>query len=500
MDNPGMIALAILPIGLFFFLLLFNKFTLLKVSVITMLVVLLLTIFVWRIHSLFVIFSLSKGILIAGDILLIILGAIFFMEVLKRLHILDNVSYYLESISKDYRVQIIILAWFLENFIEGTAGFGTPSAVVAPLLMGMGLPALTAVVISLLGNSTSVAFGAAGTPIRVGFADLNVSSVANYTGAINCIGLLVPLFMLWVAVQGKKDSQVQFWEAVPFALWAGVAFVIPSWLIVSLGQEFPSILGSIVGLLLVIITIKWNIFVPRVTRKSEIETQALQTLPLGQVLFPYALLILLLILGKWLLGSVKIPVPGIGYSVNMFNPGWAFILSGFGVVLVWGKRNLQHWQVWKIVWGRTWEPFAVIAAMSVAVQLMVSSGNNLSHLPSMIELIAQIFKSHWLVFWAPFIGALGSFITGSATISNLMFGNFLYLASREVGINTSLILALEVAGAAAGNMIALADIMAAEAVVGLRNKEREVVKGVIWPCIIYVVLVGIVGFIWASII
>ena len=95
---------------------------------------------------------------------------------------------------------------------------------------------------------------------------------------------------------------------------------------------------------------------------------------------------------------------------------------------------------------------------------------------------------------APIVGAFGSFLTGSVTISNIMFGNSLALAAKELGLSVDTILALIVVGAAAGNMIALADIIVAEAVVGLKNEERKVLRGVIIPCLIYVILVGIIGF------
>ena len=94
------------------------------------------------------------------------------------------------------------------------------------------------------------------------------------------------------------------------------------------------------------------------------------------------------------------------------------------------------------------------------------------------------------------VGAFGSFLTGSATVSNLMFGNFLATAARDLSLSVDKILALALVGGAAGNMIALADIMAAEAVVGLKNEERKVLKGVIIPCAIYILLIGVIGLLF----
>lgn len=488
--------LSVLPFVIFLVLLLWKRLPLLWTSLITLLLVLGLQVFYWQILPVYLLSSLVKGVLVALDIFVIILGAIFFLEIIKDIKAIDNIRYYLESFFKDYRVQIILLAWFFENFIEGTAGFGTPAIIVAPLLVTLGISPLTAVILALLGNSTSVAFGAAGTPIRVGFEGLNIASVPLHTAVFNCVGLLVPVFMLWVLSSMHEDKKGHFWEAVPFALWSGIAFVVPSVLLVPLGQEFPSIGGAIIGLILVLITTRLGIFVPKNLRQLR-EIRVPETkLPWFKIIVPYALLIGFLILGKFTLGSVKIAFPwGLGYQLNLFNPGLAFILAAIPVVLLWGRKKLVS-DSFKTALSRTWEPFLVIASMSIIVQLLINSGNNFSGITSSLEAIAKGFEVKILPLLAPMVGAFGSFLTGSATVSNIMFGNFLAKAGQIMNLNVAKILALELVGAAAGNMIALADIIAAEAVVGLRNKTRLVLKGVIVPCLIYVVIVGILGLIF----
>ncbi|HCI05405.1 TPA: lactate permease, partial [Patescibacteria group bacterium] len=132
---------------------------------------------------------------------------------------------------------------------------------------------------------------------------------------------------------------------------------------------------------------------------------------------------------------------------------------------------------------------------SAMVQLMINSGQNFSSLPSLIAIVAKTFETSWLPFFSPFVGAFGSFLTGSATISNLLFGGFLAQAAFELSMNSQIILALALVGGAAGNMIALADMLAAETVVGLKNKEAEIIKKIFVPCLIYVLLAGIIGMV-----
>ena len=133
--------------------------------------------------------------------------------------------------------------------------------------------------------------------------------------------------------------------------------------------------------------------------------------------------------------------------------------------------------------------------MSAIVQIMILSGNNLSGLPAAITLIAKGFETSLLPLFAPFIGAFGAFVTGSVTISNIMFGHFFYTAAVDLSFNPQVIMSLGVVGAATGNMIALADILAAEAVTGVKNSETHIFKGVIVACLTCLIIVGVVGII-----
>jgi lactate permease len=485
--------LAVFPFILFLILLLVKKTPLIWVSLITFIFVALLSVFYWQINSLFLVGSIEKGFFVALDIFFIIFGAIFFLGIMREAKIIENISLFLESISKDIRIQVIFLAWFFENFLEGTAGFGTPSTVVAPLLIGLGIPPIKSVIIALLGNSASVAFGAAGTPIKVGFGSLAGTGVASIAAKINLVGILVPVFMLWFLTRGKPNFKKEFFEALPFAIWSGIAFAVPSILMVSLGQEFPSILGAIVGLILVLVTTKLGIFIPK-TEKNMTGRSLTFTLPLQKVLFPYVFLITLLVVGKFLIGTAGISIPIIiKHTFSYFNPGFAFIISGVLTMLIFKIRFDKVFSIVKLSLKRSIEPFLVIALMSGVAQIMVNSVHNFSGIPSMIDYMAFNLKSALLPLWAPLVGAFGSFLTGSATVSNLMFGNFLARIALELGIGVDKILALALIGGAAGNMIALADIMAAEAVVNLKNEERKVLSGVFIPCLIYVLLVGIIG-------
>ncbi|PIP69105.1 hypothetical protein COW91_01185 [Candidatus Nomurabacteria bacterium CG22_combo_CG10-13_8_21_14_all_32_8] len=487
--------LSVTPFLIFLFLLLIKKTSLLRASFYASLSCLALMILFWQMDAYFLYVSVGKAVFIALDIFIIIFGAIFFLEILEDLKIIKNISYYLEGFSKDYRVQVIVLAWLFSSFIEGTAGFGTPAAIVVPLLIGIGLTPIKSLVVGLLGNSTAGVFGAAGTPIRIGFSGLDTALVPITASLINLVGFIVPIFMLWIITSGRENRKKEFLDALPFAIWAGVAFVLPSILFVSLGQEFPSILGSIVGLILVVISTKLNIFNPKTEIKLEEEKEVYHTMSAFKSFLPYGILIVLLVLGKFILSKLSIPIfAGFSHTFNLFNPGFAFILTGIIVYFIWKKKSGVFIDSIKTGFKGAWGPFLVIISMLSVVQLMIYSGNNSSGVDSSINLITKIFGTPLLPIFAPFVGAFGAFMTGSVTISNIMFGNFFNTASLNLGFNQAIILSLLVVGAAAGNMVALADILAAEAVARVKNYERKILKGVIVPCLIYLSLVALIGF------
>jgi len=401
----------------------------------------------------------------------------------------------LEHFSKDYRIQALLLAWLFQAFLEGTAGFGTPMAIVAPLLVGLGLSPLRALIIALLGNSSASLFGAVGTPIRVGFAGLDTVGVPFLASMINCSGFIIPVFMLWLVTAGRANRRREFLNALPFALWTGVAFLVPSIPFVFLGQEFPSILGSIVGLALVYITTKVGLFVPKESLSLRGEEKLTRSMSPFSAFLPYMLLIVFLVAGKLLLGKVGLPI-GFGFEhiFNVFNPGFAFMVTGVIVAVIWKHKKGVIISTAKSAFVGAFGPFMAITATSILVQLMISSGHNTSGIPAAIHLVSRVFETSYLSFFAPFVGAFGSFITGSVTVSNIMFGAFFNTAAVDLGKDISLILSLAVVGASVGNMIALSDMLAAQAVLGVKNQEWKILKGVAIPCFLLLIIVGSIGF------
>jgi len=491
-----MLFFALLPIFVFIVLVIFTKINLTKISLIFFGLTLILSLLVWQIYPHIAIASTFKGALIAVDIFLIVFGALLFLKIIEGRQILDQIRLYLEKISPDYRIQTILIAWFFESFIEGVTGFGTPITIAAPILVSLGLSPITAVAIALLGNSTAVAFGAAGTPIRVGFTGLNINGVPFYSALFNLIGFIIPLFMLWLATRHQSDAKNDFLDAIPFAVFSGFCVVVPSFLVVFLGQEFPSIIGPIIGLVLVILAIKFKLFLPSVTKTLRPATAPTKLLPLRTTLFPYTLLIALLIFAKFLFGNLGFSFNfGLSHTFALFNPGLIFIITAIIIGFTWHIKPKDFFVSSLNSFKTSMTSFLVIALISGVTQLMIHSHQNYSQLPSFLEIIASRFQTKFLPFITPLIGGFGSFMNGSGTISNLMFGSILHTVSSNLNFNQAIILSLQNTGSAAGNIISIADVLPALTILDLSSKTVSVLKMVIIPCLVYLFLLGIIGMI-----
>ena len=248
---------------------------------------------VWKLSFNTVAAATVKGLIVALTLLYIIFGAILLLNTLQQSGALRVIRQGFTDISPDRRIQVIIIAWLFGAFIEGSSGFGTPAAVAVPLLVGLGFPAMAAVVAGMIIQSTPVSFGALGTPILVGVntglsGDASVYQFIQQAGIdgatlgsvgpeflamigrkvaiLHAItGTLVPLFVVSLMTRffGPNRSFVDGLRVWKFALFAALAMTIPYVIVAHVfGPEFPSIFGSLIGLSIVVPAVKAGWFVP----------------------------------------------------------------------------------------------------------------------------------------------------------------------------------------------------------------------------------------------
>jgi len=468
------VIIALSPLIVLFLLLFVGKISLLKSSILSAIYTLTLGFFYWKVYPLVIGAGILKGFLVAFDITVIVLGALLFLHFLKRTNRITYLEELLLSISSNKSSQIVFITWFFAAFLEGSAGFGTPAAIIAPLLLGLGVPAVTAIALPLIADSTAVIFGAIGTPIRVGFESLDVTGVVQTAGLINIIpGMILPLLMLLILEYTTKKSFADVPKQIPFALACGFFFLIPFWLLTFVGNEYPSFLGSLIGAGLMLAF-------SRLATKQPFQTQKV-----AYTFFPYLIFVGFLFAGKYLPTTVIRLSETITHKLSLYNPG-LFLLLTILIFSVYQKWNYRASLV--DVKSKLLKPFLAILSLTVLVQILIHSHQNASGFVSMLQSIAIIPS----IYVVPFLGAFDAFLAGSATVSNLLFGNIVAVSVEK----TSLALALLVSGAAIGNMISLTNIITAQAAVGHSGDERAILGLTIIPCLIYLGLLCLVVFLF----
>ena len=550
MDIVLYYALALAPIITVFLLLVIAKRPAKQAMPVAYLVTAAIALLIWQVPLAVIAASTIEGLVMAAEILYIVFGAILLLNVLKVSGAVATIRRGLLSISADRRIQAIIIVWLFGSFLEGASGFGTPAAVCAPLLVALGFPALAAVMVALIGNSTAVVFGAVGIPVLLGInagleganvvnnylAKLDVSYVEYFrrivvrAGILNgIVGTLIPLLMVTCLTRyfGQRKSWSEGLAVWQFALFSGLAFTIPSTLTaVFLGAEFPSLIGGLVGLAIVIPVAQKEWFTPkqiwdfppaddwedgwRGSLRAVINDRV-EHMTLVKAWIPYVLVGFLLMLSRLpflpfqgLLKAVKLNwlnVLETEIAINsepFYLPGTVFIL----VVIVTyflhrvPTKDLKQATIDAV---KTLTGTALVLAAAVPLaRVFINSGFNESGLASMpltlAEMVSNLAGQSWPLF-APIIGAMGSFISGSATVSNMMFSLFQFGVASEIDISGAVVVALQAVGAAAGNMICVSNVVAASATVGLSGCEGLLIRRVLVPLVYYLTSAGILGLI-----
>ncbi len=507
---------------------------------------------VWGTYPNYIAAATINGIVIAFEILFIVFGALALLFTLRQSGAIAAINRGFTGISPDKRVQAIIITWFFGSFIEGAAGFGTPAALTAPLLLSLGFPALAAVMVALIANSTAVSFGAVGTPTHIGVGtSLNIPSIEqtlagqemSFEYFIHQIGtwtaiqqiapaIIVPLLMIVMLTRffGKKRSIREGLKIWPYAIFAAFCFIVPYVLVaVLLGPEFPSIFGGLIGLLIIIPATKAGFLVPKTSwdfpDKKNWEASWIgsiepddnindKRMPLWKAWLPYIGIAILLVATRinalpfnaWLrsinFGAINLFDTNISTNfAPLYNPGiLPFIFIALLCIPAYGMNKKQVKLAWSEVFRRIKGPAIALIFAVPMVRLMMQSGNNpeewVSMPLAMARSMSDVFKGAWPLV-SPFVGVLGTFITGSNSVSNMLFTLFQYSVAEQTEISRIIVVSLQNVGGALGNMVGVHNIIAACATVGLTGVEGVLLKRNAIPAIILSLVAGIVGLVLA---
>lgn len=510
----------------------------------------------WQLPASYVAALTLQGFITAIGILIIVFGAIIILYTLQYSGGMETIQYGMQNITADRRIQAIIIGYMFAAFIEGAAGFGTPAALAAPLLLTLGFPPLAAAVICLVFNSFPVTFGAVGTPVVLGLKFLNPlvdSAVATVPG-LNFASMggfnmvvgqwatimhlpmifILPIFMLGFITRffGPERSWKPGFGAWKFCIFAAVSFTIPylafAWLV---GPEFPSLIGGLVGLGVIVAGAKAGFCMPEKawdfgpvdkwdpewtgSIKGSDSCEFKCHMSQFKAWLPYMLIGGILVvtripeLGlKGFLASQAITFSNIlGFeSVNgaikyLYLPGTIpFMLVAVLTIFLHGMRGSDVKKAWGESIAKMKNPAIALFFAVGLVSIFRGSGiadvalnpNNYPSMPlAMAKTVAEITGNAWPMF-AAFVGGLGSFITGSNTVSDLLFAEFQWGVAAQLDLPRQLIVAAQAVGGGMGNMVCIHNIVAVCAVVGLSGMEGTILKKTVWPLLVYGLVVGLV--------
>jgi lactate permease len=547
-----LVFLSLLPILSIFFFLVILRWSAKKGMLYSFILTILIAFFGWQMGVIEIAAASFKGVMTALEVGVIVFGAVLLLNMMKVSGAVDTIRSSFTSISPDRRVQAIIVAWLFGTFLEGAAGWGAPATIIGPLLIALGFPALAAVIIALMLQSTPVSYGAVGTPILVGVnTSVENQPVVNDYLAVEgmelsqfvfdvgaqvsifhaMIGLFIPLFMSAMLTRffGKNKSFLEGLAVWPFAIFAGLAFVIPYSLTANiLGPEFPSLIGGLVGMLIVIPLARKGFLMPKDTFEfesqdkwplswmSDISTEANpnRNISMAKAWLPYVLVALLLvatriealglnaIVSAWQISFNDILGTGIDHSLSpLMIPGVVFILVAIATGFIHKVNFRGMGSAFKVSWKTILSAMAALIVSVPLVQVFINSGINDAGYESMPLILAHaaagLFGDGWPLV-SPAIGGLGAFAAGSNTVSNMMFGLFQFGVADEINVSPLVIVSLQAVGGAAGNMICVHNVVAASAAVGLIGKEGSVITKLLIPTAFYIVFAGAIGYAWIN--
>ncbi len=554
--NTGLLAfVSLLPIISVALFLVVMRWPASRAMPISYVVALVLALFIWQISFAQVAAATINGLVVAGSLIFIIFGAILMLNTLQQSGAMQSIRQGFSDITPDRRIQVIIVAWLFGSFIEGAAGFGTPAAVAVPLMVGLGFPAMAAVVAGMIIQSTPVSFGALGTPILVGVntglsADPGMlqyamdrgfdewrqflSFIAVKVALIHMLaGTFIPLIVVAVMTHyfGKNRSFAEGLKIWKFALFAAFAMTIPYFIVANLlGPEFPSILGGLAGLAIVVSAARKGFLMPSRDEVWDFDIkenwdedwtglmppappdQPGPTMSLLRAWSPYMVVAVLLVMTRlpWLdlarflqhaLVTLRWPdIFGTGITASfqpLWSPGSIFIIVSLLTFWLHRMNPASYREAWRVS-GRTLLPASVALIFTVPmVQVFINTSGGMAGYAQMpialAEGVAALAGSAW-PFFSTFIGGLGAFVAGSNTVSNMMFALFQFGVGERIAVDPTWIVALQAVGGAAGNIICVHNVVAASAVVGLIGKEGAVIRKTLLPFTYYALITGAIGY------
>lgn len=445
--------------------------------------------------------SIIEGTLFAlWPICLIIVAAIFIHNLSMHSGALEIIKKILSSISSDDRIQILLLAWGFGGFLEAVAGYGTAVAIPIALLISLGHDKYKTVIICLIANTVAVAFGAVGIPVisLANVTGLDVMTLSHYISIQLAIFIIMVPFVLVVVSQGSLKA---IKGVFLITLLAGVSFLIPEVYIASnVGPELAAIIGSLSSMLTIIIFCK----IKKLSSPSNVKFIA------GlKAWSPYIIVTFLIVLTSPIFPKIHqyfmqfashftiYEGPGATlFEVKwVLTPGIMMFIAAFFMIII---QKISFKKAGEILFQTIKSLIKTIVTIISIVSLSKVMGYS-----GMVDVIAVGIANLTGIlypFFATWIGGLGTFLTGSDTSSNILFGELQMQVANNLNLNQEWIVAANTTGAAIGKMISPQNIAIATAAANIQGEEGHILGQTFKYFVILLLIASIIIFAGALII
>lgn len=499
------LVLAIIPVLLLIVLMAFFKMPGDKSSIISLIVTMLIALFGFSFSADNLFYSFIYGTLKAvSPILIIILMAIFSYNVLLKTEKMEIIKQQFASISTDKSIQVLLLTWGFGGLLEAMAGFGTAVAIPAAILISLGFKPIFSATVSLIANSVATAFGAIGTPVLVLAKETNLDVLhlsTNVVLQLSVLMFLIPLVLLFLT-----DSKIKSLPKNIFlALLVGSVSLISQYLAAKyMGAESPATIGSILSIIVIVLYGK-------LTASKEEEKARKNHLKVKDIMNAWSIYLLILFLiiltsplfpglrhtleNNWV---TRISLP-INSSTANYTISW---LTHAGVLLFIGTfvggliQGAKVKELFTVLWNTVKQlkkTFITVICLVGLSTIMDTSG--------MIAVIATALATatgSLYPLFAPVIGCLGTFITGSDTSSNILFGKLQASVAGQIHVSPDWLSAANTVGATGGKIISPQSIAIATSAGNQQGKEGEILKAAIPYALVYVAITGLIVYIFSS--
>ncbi len=429
-------------------------------------------------------------------ILWVILAAIFVFLACTETKAINTFRRFITAVTPDRPVQVVLIAFCLGGFLESVAGFGSAVAVPAGMLIVLGIKPVRATVICLVANSVPVAFGGLGIPMfaLANATGLDITTLTRHTAVqLALFAVLIPSVLVLMANGGWRGSRRSLLEA----LFIGVVFSTTQLLIAWFsGPELVAVGGSLISLFAYVAyshCLRQNTPVtPREPGEPSLFTASL----------PFICLLVMVLATR--LTPLKIlqkppfvlSLGGNGHTVPLdllTSPGTLLMLSGFIGTLAGGltfKRSLHLVGQAAAKLRRT---AVVVISILILAKIMTASGM----IASVAKMLASTVGGYFPLL-SPWLGAIGTFVTGSDTSSNILLGSLQKQTAINTGYDPAWLSAANTSGATAGKMISPQSISVGASIAGVESRQNEILRTTIVYCAGYLVLLSAVIYLGAT--